>query len=119
MALLLIFNADSILGWFHGDMTTYRNWLYFIIIGTAVNSVLRLASLFLRLSGYAKEASIISNRILIISIIATPLMIYFFGIAGAIVSLVGIHFIRGLWYSYQLKALHGITLNFIPDSRGS
>ena len=108
--LVLIFNAETILNWLHGDMVTYKNWLYFILIGTSVNSVLQLASPFLRLSGYAREASIISSRILMISVISAPVMIYFFSLEGAVVSLVGLRFLRGLWYSFRLKAVHGISL---------
>lgn len=107
---VLIFNAETILDWLHGDMVAYKNWLYFILIGTFVNSVLQLASPFLRLSGYAREASIISSRILMISVISAPVMIYFFGLEGAVVSLVGLRFLRGLWYSFKLKAVHGISL---------
>ena len=107
---VLIFNAETILDWLHGDMAAYKNWLYFILIGTSINSVLQLASPFLRLSGYAREASIISSRILMISVISAPVMIYFFGLEGAVVSLVGLRFLRGLWYSFRLKAVHGISL---------
>ena len=107
---VLIFNAETILDWLHGDMVAYKNWLYFILIGTSINSVLQLASPFLRLSGYAREASIISSRILMISVISAPVMIYFFGLEGAVVSLVGLRFLRGLWYSFRLKAVHGISL---------
>ena len=108
--LVLIFNAETILNWLHGDMVAYKNWLYFILIGTSINSVLQLASPFLRLSGYAREASIISSRILMISVISAPVMIYFFSLEGAVVSLVGLRFLRGLWYSFRLKAVHGISL---------
>lgn len=108
--LILIFNAETILDWLHGDMVAYKNWLYFILIGTSINSVLQLASPFLRLSGYAREASIISSRILMISVISAPVMIYFFSLEGAVVSLVGLRFLRGLWYSFRLKAVHGISL---------
>ena len=108
--LILIFNAETILNWLHGDMVAYKNWLYFILIGTSINSVLQLASPFLRLSGYAREASIISSRILMISVVSAPVMIYFFSLEGAVVSLVGLRFLRGLWYSFRLKAVHGISL---------
>lgn len=60
------------------NLSIIKNWLYLILIGTAVNSVLQLASPLLRLSGYARETSIISNRILMISVISAPVMIYFF-----------------------------------------
>jgi O-antigen/teichoic acid export membrane protein len=84
---VLIVNAESILGWFHHDMIVYKNWLIYILIGTSVNAVLRLASPFLRLTGYAREASGISGKILV----------------------VGIHFVRGLWYSVSLKTVRGIS----------
>lgn len=106
---ILIFNAESILGLLDSDMIMYKNWLFFILIGTAINSILELASPFLRLSGYAREASIISSNILVLSIVSTPLAIYYFGMEGAIVSLVGLRFIRGLWYSVRLKKLHGLS----------
>jgi O-antigen/teichoic acid export membrane protein len=106
---VLIVNAESILGWFHSDMIVYKNWLSFILIGTSINAVLRLASPFLRLTGYAREASGISSKILVIGSIATPVMIYFFGIEGAMASLVGIHFIRGLWYTVSLKTVRGVS----------
>jgi O-antigen/teichoic acid export membrane protein len=109
-ASILIVNAGAILGWFHSDMIAYRNWFYFIVVGTTINALLRLASPFLRLSGYAREASAISGKILVISTVVTPVAISFFGIEGAMVSLVGIHFIRGLWYSVSLKTVRGISL---------
>jgi hypothetical protein len=90
-------------------MIVYKNWLSFILIGTSINAVLRLASPFLRLTGYAREASGISSKILVIGSIATPVMIYFFGIEGAMASLVGIHFIRGLWYTVSLKTVRGVS----------
>ena len=109
-ASILIVNAEAILGWFHSDMIAYRNWFCFIVVGTTINALLRLASPFLRLSGYAREASAISGKILVISTVVTPVAIWVFGIEGAMVSLVGIHFIRGLWYSVSLKTVRGISL---------
>jgi O-antigen/teichoic acid export membrane protein len=109
-ATMLMLNARSILAWFHPDMIAYSNWLNFILVGTSINALLRLASPFLRLTGYAREASDISARTLVISIVGTPAIIAVFGIEGAMVSLVGIHFIRGLWYSVSLKTSQGISL---------
>lgn len=108
-ASILAINAEAILGWLHADMVGYRNWLYVILIGTSVNSVLQLASPFLRLSGYAREASVISLAILALSVVSAPVIIYWYGLEGAIVSLIGLRFLRGLWYSLRLRALHGIS----------
>lgn len=110
MVSLLAYYAELILGWFHQDMVVYTRWLWFILIGTAINSVLQLASPFLRFGGYEKEDSAISSRILLLSLFSSPLLIYFFGVEGAIVSSVLLLLIRGLWYSFRLKRLHGISL---------
>ncbi|ASQ90169.1 hypothetical protein CHL67_03800 [Prosthecochloris sp. GSB1] len=90
-------------------MVSHKNWLYVILIGTSVNSILQLASPFLRLSGYAREVSLISGRILMINFVSAPVMVNFYGLEGAIVSLIGLRFLRGLWYSFRLKTLHGIS----------
>ena len=107
---LLVFKAEAILGWFHADMVVYAGWLRFVLVGSAVNSVLQLASPFLRFGGFEKEDSAISSRVLVISIFSAPAMVYFFGIQGALVSSVALLFIRGIWYSFALRRLQGISL---------
>lgn len=107
---VLAYYAEPILGWFHEEMMAYKRWLWFILIGTAVNSVLQLASPFLRFGGHEREDSAISSKILVISLFSSPVTIYFFGVEGAIISSVLLLFIRGVWYSFRLKTLYGISL---------
>ncbi|HHE32985.1 MAG TPA: hypothetical protein ENL07_10295 [Chlorobaculum parvum] len=108
--LLIIFYAEPILGWFDSDMVVYKNWLCFIAITTSVNSLLQLASPFLRFSGYARQDSIIARKVLLISFFSSPFLVFFFGIEGAIISSSAHLFIRGLWYSLRLKTLQGVSL---------
>lgn len=110
VAFLLFFNAELLLGWFHADMIAYANWLRFFLVGSAVNSILQLASPFLRFGGYEKEDSVISSRVLMISIIFAPTMVLLFGIDGALFSSVALLFVRGVWYSWRLWKLQGVSL---------
>ncbi len=105
----LVMNAEAILGWFHADMVAYKNWLGFVLIGAALNSVLQVASPFLRFGGHEKVESAISSRILMAGMLVSPLMVYFFGIGGAIVSSVLMLFVRGLLFSLRLRSLHGFS----------
>ena len=95
LAGLIAIFADAILGWFHGDLLNYKNWLYVVLAAAAVNCTIEVASPFVRLGGLQKEAAKVASAVLICTLVVTPLAIYLYGMEGAIVALIAMRFLRG------------------------
>ena len=100
--------ADPILNWFHADMLGYKNWLYFLLAGAALNRSLEVASPFLRFGGYHDTSAKVANFILMANLAVTPLSILFYGIEGAITALVSMRFVRGMSYMYCVRRYIGL-----------
>lgn len=100
--------ANPILAWFHSDMPMFRPWLFVVVIGAMVNCTLELASPFIRFGGHQQKAAKLASRILIANLIVTPAAILHYGMEGAILSLVGMRFIRGIAYMVILRRDVGI-----------
>ncbi|MCP3688273.1 MAG: hypothetical protein GY784_07655 [Gammaproteobacteria bacterium] len=111
-ASIIVIFADEILAWFHGDMASYKDWLYVVVIGASVNSVLEVASPFLRFGGLQNKSAKIATFTIIINLIFMPLGVMFYGMEGAIIVLVSTRFIRGLGYMICLSRESG--LKFFP-----
>lgn len=108
MASLIGFYADEILSWLHDDMAAYKTALYVMLAGTAVNCALETASPFIRFGGYQDKVAKVSIYILIANLIVTPSAVHLLGLEGAIASIIGMSFIRGVSYMYILRRFVGI-----------
>ena len=101
-ALIAVF-ADSILGWFHGDLPDYKNWLYVLLAGAVVNCAIEVASPFLRFGGHQDKSAKVASIVLISNLVVTPLGILLYGMEGAIIALVVMRFARGMGYMYYAR----------------
>lgn len=108
VASLIWFFADPILGWFHGDMPAFKPWLLVVLGGAVVNCAMEVASPFIRFGGHQDKAAKLAGYILIANLIVTPTAVLLYGMEGAIVSLVGMSFIRGLAYMIIMRKYVGI-----------
>ncbi len=108
VASLIWFFADQILAWFHGDMPAFKPWLLVVLGAAVVNCSLEVASIFIRFGGHQDKAAKLGSYLLVANLIVTPTAIVLYGMEGAIVSLVGMRFIRGIAYMITLRRYVGI-----------
>ena len=103
VAALIIVFADLILNWFHGDLPTYKNWLYVLLAGSVVNCAIEVASPFLRFGGHQDKSAKVASIALMANLVVTPLGILLYGMEGAIIALVVMRFARCMGYMYYAR----------------
>ena len=79
-----------------------------MLAGTAVNCTLETASPFIRFGGQQDKVAKVATYVLIANLIVTPSAVYLFGLEGAVVSIIGMSFVRGVSYMYILRRFAGI-----------
>ncbi|WP_259780922.1 lipopolysaccharide biosynthesis protein [Aestuariispira ectoiniformans] len=102
---IMIVFARPILGWFHKDLLPYEGWLVFLLLSACLSSIAELAGPFLSLNGHHRKSAKLNSGLVAINLVVAPVCVYFFGLEGAICSLVGIRFTRSL-ASYSLLYRH-------------
>jgi hypothetical protein len=89
-------------------MAGYKALLFVMLAGTAVNCALETASPFIRFGGHQDKVAKVAAYVLTANLIVTPSAVYLFGLEGAVASIIGMSFVRGMSYMYILRRFAGI-----------
>ncbi len=106
-SILIIFANDILLN-FGEEMLPYKNWLIILLSAEVINRALEVSSAFLRFTGHQKQAKDNSNLVMVLNLVSCPILVFFYGMPGAMVSLIITRFVRAFNYSRLMKKHVGI-----------
>ena len=107
-AVLIWSFSHEILNSFNSGMPEYTFWLKVILVGSCLNSMLDFNSVFLRFTGYQQKAKQNIFFVLAVNLFLSPLLVFFFGLPGAVFTLISVNFLRGVNGARLMKKYTGI-----------